>query len=64
MIYNQWYVILESKELKGRKPLRVKRFNENLTLWRNERLIMGDKPIIEYRKHRNELIESQQQTNK
>jgi phenylpropionate dioxygenase-like ring-hydroxylating dioxygenase large terminal subunit len=36
MIYNQWYVILESKELKGRKPLRVKRFNENLTLWRNE----------------------------
>jgi len=25
----------------------------------NEHLIMGDKPIIEYRKHRNELIESQ-----
>jgi len=36
MIYNQWYVILESKELKKRKPIRVKRFNENITLWRDE----------------------------
>ncbi|MFH1319994.1 MAG: aromatic ring-hydroxylating dioxygenase subunit alpha [Bacteroidota bacterium] len=36
MIYNQWYVILESKELKKRKPLKVKRFNEDLTLWRDE----------------------------
>jgi phenylpropionate dioxygenase-like ring-hydroxylating dioxygenase large terminal subunit len=36
MIYNQWYVILESKELKKNKPLRVKRFNENLALWREE----------------------------
>jgi phenylpropionate dioxygenase-like ring-hydroxylating dioxygenase large terminal subunit len=35
MIYNQWYIILESKELKNNKPLRVKRFNENLVLWRN-----------------------------
>jgi phenylpropionate dioxygenase-like ring-hydroxylating dioxygenase large terminal subunit len=35
MIYNQWYVILDSKELKG-KPLRVKRLNENLALWRDE----------------------------
>jgi hypothetical protein len=26
----------------------------------NERLIMGDKPIIEYRKHRQELIEQNQ----
>jgi phenylpropionate dioxygenase-like ring-hydroxylating dioxygenase large terminal subunit len=34
MIYNQWYVILDSKELKG-KPLRVKRLNENLALWRD-----------------------------
>jgi phenylpropionate dioxygenase-like ring-hydroxylating dioxygenase large terminal subunit len=36
MIYNQWYVILESKELKKHKPLRIKRFNENLALWRDE----------------------------
>jgi phenylpropionate dioxygenase-like ring-hydroxylating dioxygenase large terminal subunit len=36
MIYNQWYVILESKELKKEKPLRVKRLNENLVLWRDE----------------------------
>lgn len=35
MIYNQWYVILESKELKRNKPLRVKRFNEGLALWRD-----------------------------
>jgi len=35
MIYNQWYIILESKELKLNRPLRVKRFNENLVLWRN-----------------------------
>ena len=36
MIYNQWYVILESKELKSRHPLRIKRFSENLVLWRDE----------------------------
>jgi phenylpropionate dioxygenase-like ring-hydroxylating dioxygenase large terminal subunit len=35
MIYNQWYVILDSKELKY-KPLRVKRLNETLVLWRDE----------------------------
>jgi phenylpropionate dioxygenase-like ring-hydroxylating dioxygenase large terminal subunit len=36
MIYNQWYVVLESKELKKHKPLRIKRFNEQLSLWRDE----------------------------
>jgi phenylpropionate dioxygenase-like ring-hydroxylating dioxygenase large terminal subunit len=36
MIYNQWYIILESKELKKHKPLTVKRFNETLALWRNK----------------------------
>lgn len=36
MIYNQWYIILESKELKKNKPLRVQRFNEHLALWRDE----------------------------
>jgi phenylpropionate dioxygenase-like ring-hydroxylating dioxygenase large terminal subunit len=34
MIFNQWYVVLESKELKKHKPLRIKRFNEYLALWR------------------------------
>jgi phenylpropionate dioxygenase-like ring-hydroxylating dioxygenase large terminal subunit len=37
MIYNQWYLILESKEIKKNKPLRVKRLNLNLALWRNEK---------------------------
>ena len=35
MIYNQWYVILDSEEIKN-KPLRIKRLNENLALWRDE----------------------------
>jgi phenylpropionate dioxygenase-like ring-hydroxylating dioxygenase large terminal subunit len=34
MIYNQWYVILDSKEL-NRMPLRIKRLNENLAIWRD-----------------------------
>ena len=37
MIYNQWYIILETKELKARKPLKVIRFNKDLVLWRNEK---------------------------
>lgn len=36
MIFNQWYVVLESKELKRHKPLLIKRCNENLALWRDE----------------------------
>lgn len=36
MINNQWYVILDSKELKGNKPLKIKRFSETLVLWRND----------------------------
>jgi phenylpropionate dioxygenase-like ring-hydroxylating dioxygenase large terminal subunit len=36
MIPNQWYLILESKELKRNKPLRIKRFNKDLALWRDE----------------------------
>jgi phenylpropionate dioxygenase-like ring-hydroxylating dioxygenase large terminal subunit len=36
MIYNQWYIILESKELGKNRPLRVKRLNEDLALWRDE----------------------------
>jgi phenylpropionate dioxygenase-like ring-hydroxylating dioxygenase large terminal subunit len=34
MIPNQWYVILESKELKN-KSLKIKRLNETLALWRD-----------------------------
>lgn len=37
MIYNQWYVILESKEVKKGKPFRVQRLNEWLCLWRDSR---------------------------
>ena len=35
MIYNQWYIVLDSKELKKNKPLKIKRFNEDLVIWRN-----------------------------
>jgi phenylpropionate dioxygenase-like ring-hydroxylating dioxygenase large terminal subunit len=37
MIRNQWYVILESGELKRNSPLFVKRLNESLALWRDEK---------------------------
>ncbi len=37
MIYNQWYVILDSKEVKKNKPLLIRRFNENLAVWRDEK---------------------------
>jgi hypothetical protein len=43
MIFNQWYVILESKELKKRKPLNIRRFSEIL--------FTRDKLIIEKRKN-------------
>ncbi len=36
MIYNQWYIILDSKELKKKKPHKLQRFNEVLSLWRDE----------------------------
>ncbi len=36
MIYNQWYVVLETKELKKIKPLKIRRFNEDLAIWRND----------------------------
>ena len=36
MIYNQWYVILESKEVGKRKPIKVKRLNEELAIWRDQ----------------------------
>lgn len=36
MIRNQWYVILESKEVRKNKPLKITRFGESLSLWRDE----------------------------
>jgi phenylpropionate dioxygenase-like ring-hydroxylating dioxygenase large terminal subunit len=36
MILNQWYIVLESKEVKKSKPLRVKRLGMNLAFWRDE----------------------------
>lgn len=35
MIKNQWYGILDSKEV-GKKPIGITRFNEKLVLWRTE----------------------------
>lgn len=35
MIKNQWYVIMESKEVKN-KPIGVTRFNKKLVLWRDD----------------------------
>ena len=35
MIPNQWYVILESKEVKPGKPIGVLRMDERLVLWRD-----------------------------
>jgi phenylpropionate dioxygenase-like ring-hydroxylating dioxygenase large terminal subunit len=36
VIRNQWYGIMDSKELKGKKPVGVTRFGEKLVLWRGE----------------------------
>lgn len=38
MIRNQWYVILESKEVKKKKIISIKRMGEKLILWRDEEL--------------------------
>jgi phenylpropionate dioxygenase-like ring-hydroxylating dioxygenase large terminal subunit len=35
MIYNQWYVILDSEEVSAKKPLKIKRLNQTLTVWRD-----------------------------
>jgi phenylpropionate dioxygenase-like ring-hydroxylating dioxygenase large terminal subunit len=37
MIRNQWYVVLESRELKPGKPLGVTRMGEKMVFWRTER---------------------------
>ena len=35
MIYNMWYAVLDSKEVKPNKPLFAKRLNKNLVFWRD-----------------------------
>jgi len=37
MIRNQWYIILESKEVSKKKLTGIIRFSEKLVLWRNEK---------------------------
>ncbi len=46
MIPNQWYVVMDSSQVK-RQPVGVTRMGE--------KLIQGDRPIVEYRKRRREL---------
>jgi len=36
MIYNQWYAILQSRDVKTNQPLGLKRCGEDLVLWRDE----------------------------
>ena len=36
MIYNMWYGVLDSKEVKKNKPFFAKRLNKNLVFWRDE----------------------------
>jgi phenylpropionate dioxygenase-like ring-hydroxylating dioxygenase large terminal subunit len=36
MIYNQWYVVLDSRELKKGRPLMIRRFSEKMALWRDQ----------------------------
>jgi phenylpropionate dioxygenase-like ring-hydroxylating dioxygenase large terminal subunit len=48
MIPNQWYVVMDSDQVKDR-PVGVTRMGE--------KLIQGDRPIVEYRRRRQELIE-------
>lgn len=37
MIKNQWYAVLDSKELKQGKPIGVARFSEKLVFWRDDK---------------------------
>jgi phenylpropionate dioxygenase-like ring-hydroxylating dioxygenase large terminal subunit len=41
MIYNQWYVILASKEVKKNQVLGVKRLGENIVVWRDSQGRIG-----------------------
>ena len=36
MIYNQWYVILESREVKAKKSIKITRLNETMVVWRDQ----------------------------
>jgi phenylpropionate dioxygenase-like ring-hydroxylating dioxygenase large terminal subunit len=41
MIFNQWYAVLSSKEVKKNRLLVVTRFGEKLVFWRNEKGEIG-----------------------
>jgi phenylpropionate dioxygenase-like ring-hydroxylating dioxygenase large terminal subunit len=60
MIRNQWYVILESGEVKTTKPVGVTRLGQKLVLWRdaqNKVHCMGDKcPHMSAPLHRGKII--------
>jgi phenylpropionate dioxygenase-like ring-hydroxylating dioxygenase large terminal subunit len=36
MIYNQWYVVLESREVKAKKPIKITRLNQTMVVWRDQ----------------------------
>ena len=55
MIRNQWYVLMESKQVKGR-PVGVTRLGE--------KMIQGDRPVVEYRRRRDALVEAARQEQK
>lgn len=49
MIPNQWYIILDSKQLNENNPIGIKRFNHNLVLWRNNNEISCLEDICAHR---------------
>jgi hypothetical protein len=52
MIPDQWFVVLESGEVRAGRLLAVKRMGENL--------VQGDSPIASYRMRRDQLIREAQ----
>ena len=67
MINNQWYAVASSKDFKKGRLYPVERQDKRVVekqipsktaLRIDERLLMADKPIIEYRRRREELQRS------
>jgi len=60
MIRNQWYVILESREVKANKPVGVTRMGQKLVLWRDSHgkvHCMGDRcPHMNAPLHRGKVV--------
>ena len=76
MTPNQWYALLDSREVKVNRPVGVLRIGERLVFGRKaeneivlcgmcaptgERSVPGDHPIILYRRHREALITARNQ---